>query len=104
MNVTRRNFISTAAGAAFVGALGAAESPKGKEISAMLLHLGHNMWCDYLPDTMDNDKILGPHKPDTVLRNKDELWNRAVARMAERKLNMLVIDVAEGLAYPSHPE
>ena len=70
----------------------------------MLLHLGHNLWCDYLPEDMDNDKILGKDKPDTVLRSKDELWNRAVARMAERKLNMLVIDIAEGLVYPSHPE
>ena len=70
----------------------------------MLLHLGHNMWCDYLPEDMDNEAILGKDRPDTVLRNKDDLWNRAVARMAERKLNMLVIDVAEGLVYPSHPE
>ena len=101
--ITRRNFVSAMAGASAAMSLGLRAGQR-KEISAMLLHLGHNLWCDYLPEDMDNDKILGKDKPDTVLRNKDELWNRAVARMAERKLNMLVIDIAEGLVYPSHPE
>ena len=97
MKISRREFVSTAACAAAASLPGFAMAAERKEISAMLLHLGHNLWCDYLPDTMDNDKILGKDRPDTVLRNKDDLWNRAVARMAERRLNMLVIDIAEGL-------
>ena len=104
MKISRREFVSTAVGTVAASCFGSVGTVKNKEMSAMLLHLGHNLWCDYLPEDMDNDRILGKDKPDTVLRNKDELWNRAVARMAERKLNMLVIDVAEGLVYPSHPE
>ena len=102
-DMSRRGFISCAAGAVAAQSFGAATG-KRREFSAMLLHLGHNMWCDYLPEDMDNDALLGRDRPDTVLRNKDELWNKAVAHMAERKIDMLVIDVAEGLVYPSHPE
>ena len=73
------------------------------EIKAVLLHLGHNMWCDYLPEDMDNG-LLADHKPDTVLRSKENLWRRAIDRMVEQKMNMLVIDIGEALIYPSHPE
>ncbi|MBP5640417.1 MAG: hypothetical protein J6X55_13115 [Victivallales bacterium] len=81
----------------------------GDEIKAVLLHLGHNMWCDYLPEDMDNALLAngapaGKGVPATVLSNKDDLWNRAIDRMVERKLNMLVIDIGEGLVLPSHPE
>jgi len=106
---TRRDFLGgavafAAAGCASTGGRPFARHVATGEIKAFLLHLGHNMWCDYLPDDMDNEKILGRDKPDTVLRNKTPLWNRAVARMAERKLTMLVVDLGEGLVYPSHPE
>ncbi len=78
-------------------------------IKALLLHLGHNMWCDYLPEDMDNSLLdaglpAGKGVPDTVLRSKDELWNRAIDHMVDQKMNMLVIDLGEGLVYPSHPE
>ena len=73
------------------------------EIKAVLLHLGHNMWCDYMPEDMDNQQL--PYgKPDIVLRSKEELWRRAIDRMVEQKMNMLVIDIGEALIYPSHPE
>ena len=81
---------------------------KNDEIRAVLLHLGHNMWCDYLPEGMDNGLLAtGAARtgvPDTVLRSQDELWNRAIDRMVEKKLNMLVIDLGEGMVFPSHPE
>ena len=73
------------------------------EIKAVLLHLGHNMWCDYMPEDMDNQQLpFG--KPDTVLRSKEDLWRRAIDRMVEQKMNMLVIDIGEALVFPSHPE
>ena len=77
-------------------------------IKAVLLHLGFNMWCDYLPEDMDNSLLAtgstGKGAPDTVLRNKEELWRRAIDRMVEKSLNMLVIDLGEGMFFPSHPE
>jgi hypothetical protein len=63
------------------------------------------MWCEWLPDdVMPKATIKDRYVPDYELRNKDELWNRVINRIAERKLNMVVIDVGEGLVYPSHPE
>ena len=116
MLICRRDFISGLActGAAVVA--GCATPPKvgafvaQGEIHALLLHLGHNMWNDYLPDDMDNAILKDTARTyedgavDTVLRNDDRLWNRVIGRMADKKLNMLVIDLGEGLKYPSHPE
>ena len=109
--MNRREFLKMTAASAAAGISGCASRPAvpawtgtGK-ISAMLLHLGHNMWCEWLPADMPSNAIMNErYAPDLTLRTKDELWRRVTARMAERKLNMLVIDVGEGLAYPSHPE
>ena len=110
----RREFVSGLACAAAMAGCATRPAPAGfaasGEIRALLLHLGHNMWNDYLPEDMDNSILKDPSRTfedgtvDTVLRSKDELWNRAVSRMAEKRLNMLVIDLGEGLVYPSHPE
>jgi len=112
--MNRREFISNMVGVAAVAGCATRHRPErfvaNGEIRALLLHLGHNMWNDYLPEDMDNAILKDPTRTyedgavDTVLRNKDELWDRAVDRMAEKKLNMLVIDLGEGLIYPSHPE
>ena len=107
----RREFLKLSASATAVGMAGCATKPTiapwtGKDkIKAVLLHLGHNMWCEWLPDDMmKTAEIKEKYRPTLKLRNKDEQWRRVTARMAERKLNMLVIDIGEGLAYPSHPE
>ena len=74
-----------------------------------LLHLGSNMWGDF-PDDPDAclDPFVGPEgKPvsyRSYLKCRDELWKRSVDRMAERKMNFVVIDCGEGIEYPSHPE
>ena len=106
--MTRKNFIKTTLftglSSAMPRSLGAAND--SHNIKAMLLHLGFNMWCDYLPEDMDQSVLrhgdIGT--PDTVLRTRDEFWRKATDRMAERGLNMLVIDLGEGLVFPSHPE
>ena len=104
----RREFLALSAAA---GLAGYAASPSATKwtgtdkIKALLLHLGHNMWCEWLPDDVQRvAEIHERYRPDDTLRNKDELWRRVVDRMAKRGLNMLVIDVGEGLVYPSHPE
>ena len=116
MLMRRRDFISGLICTGTVAAAGCAMSPKpgvfvaSGEIRALLLHLGHNMWNDYLPDDMDNAILRDVSRSyedgavDTELRNKEVFWNRVVNRMVERRLNMLVIDLGEGLEYPSHPE
>ena len=106
--MNRRDFIKASACAA-AGMAAAANTTvippwTGKDpVHAVLLHLGHNMWCEWLPDGV-KAKIAESFQPDLKLRMKEELWRRVTDCMAEKKLNMLVIDIGEGLVYPSHPE
>ena len=60
------------------------------EIRGMLLHLGRNLWSEgYAADH---------------LRCDDEVWRDVTDLMAAKGLNLALIDLAEGLVYPSHPE
>lgn len=71
------------------------------EIHAVLFHLGHNFWCDWYDGVPGPDV---PRPPDVKLRCRDELWRKATSHAAEKGCNMVVVDVGEGLVYPSHPE
>ena len=113
MNVSRRTFLGSAAAMAAAGC--ATKVPLARfvapgEIKALLLHLGHNMWCDWVPDDIDAAALAAGgtsgHSPfpDTELRSKDDLWRKATDHAAAKGLNMNVIDLGEGLIYPSHPE
>lgn len=101
--MNRREFISTGLMAAASAGIAPVWAAKPQELRALLLHLGFNMWCDWFPSGTD----LSKHPkaiPDSVLRNKDELWRKAVDHAAAKGLNAIVIDIGEGLEYPSHPE
>ena len=88
-------------------------------IWGMLLHLGSNLWDDFLlgPDdwakSVEEEKIrpnpLGPSRRrnsryHSYLLCHDDLWKKAVDRMAAQGMNTVFIDLAEGMEYPSHPE
>ena len=108
----RREFVKSAALSA--AALGAGNVAKGavgraaasatapEAIKAVLLHLGHNMWCDWFPEGMDLSKFE-KGLPDTTLRCKDDLWRKVTDHAAAKGMNMVVIDLGEGVVYPSHP-
>ena len=111
----RREFMAGAA--AFVAA-GCSTSALSRnfeangEMKAVLLHLGHNMWCDWFPSEMeqalaDLRREYDPKRsplPDVELRNDTGLWRDATGHAAARGLNTVVVDIGEGLVYPSHPE
>jgi len=66
-------------------------------IWAYLIHLGYNMWSD------------GPNqRQDTPFYEKlyadDDIWKKVVDFLPSQGINMLLIDVGEGLQYESHPE
>ena len=115
MTTTRRSFIASTA-LATAGGVAAARMPRTRftapgEIKAFLLHLGHNMWCDWFPPDVDLAAVKaalppkGGHPfPDTELRSRDDLWRRATDHIAAKGMNMIVVDLGEGLVYPSHPE
>jgi hypothetical protein len=58
------------------------------KIWACLLHLSPNMWEDYY----------------NQLQFEESVWNDALDKMVESKLNMVVIDLGDGVKYKSHPE
>ena len=106
--MNRRTFISLAGAAALAPAARAETKPE--EIRSVLLHLGHNMWCDWIPPDIDAAALAKQFEggqspiPDTVLRCKDALWRETTDYIASNGMNMVVIDLGEGLVYPSHPE
>lgn len=75
-------------------------------IWAYLAHLGFNMWADRkvakwggkLPQITKNVRA---HK---YLRCDQTLWDDIVEKIADSGMNMMVIDIGEGLKYESHPE
>jgi hypothetical protein len=73
-------------------------------MKAILLHLGRNMWCEWLPEPLQRTLAGTKREPNLSIRLKEKYWNETTAYMAEKKLNTLVIDIGEGLQYPSHPE
>ena len=97
-----------------------ASRPKRSDLSwGVLLHLGSNMWDDFLDNPDDVAKSEkeeqtrpNPYRPDGrrrssyhgYLRCHDDLWRKATDRAAERRLNLVFIDLGEGMAFPSHPE
>lgn len=61
----------------------------------MLIHLGRNLW---------GEKIDKGHGWADHVRCDEGVWRDVVNHFAECGGNTLVIDCAEGLEYPSHPE
>jgi len=69
-------------------------------IWAYLLHLGYNMWCDReIPGTKREYWTARPY-----LRCELGFWRELIDRMAAVGINMVVIDLGEGVHYESHPE
>ena len=109
--MNRREFIggsvalAAMAGCRGIGGAAAARGPVAKEgdIRSVLLHLGHNMWCDWYPEGFDTSAIK-EGLPDTKLRCRDDLWRIAANHVAAKGMNQIVIDVGEGLVFPRHPE
>ena len=74
-----------------------------KLIWSCLFHFGTNMWSDRLdkPERAAQGTTGGRH--DRLVFD-EEVWRCWTDAMARSGVNMLVVDVGEGVAYPSHPE
>ena len=87
-------------------------------IWGMLLHLGGNMWGEWeegLPKSPEearkrwpNDKLdshgLMPGHVVNYLAADESLWREETEVVGAEGYNMVMIDVGEAYAYPSHPE
>ncbi len=99
-NYNRRHFIKTIGAASLAGVLpgNLMSNPKGKIIWGNLLHLSFNMWEDWDAP----GKEMRSYRP--FLRFDEKLWNDLLNKMAQNRLNMVVIDLGDGVQYKSHPE
>jgi len=78
-----------------------------EKIWGALLHFGYNMWSD-IPVERPDKKVPSYAKnfpfAAREMRFDYGLWKEATEKMAAGGMNMVVVDVGEGLRYPSHPE
>lgn len=104
MFATRREFLKSAGGAALLspvlsslsGALFSAEqASKDSLIWGVLLHLGRNMW---------GDSATAYTPPVDHFTFEENLWIEMTERASSLGLNMVVVDLGEGVSYKSHPE
>ncbi len=83
-----------------------AAAPRSKLIWGNLLHLSYNMWCDriveQLPGMTRARTEINCWRP--YLRFDEGLWTDLTARMADAGMNLLLIDLGDGVRYESHPE
>ena len=110
MSINRRDFITTAAGAMALGAsrtlAAASKNPEPKFIWSYLAHFGVNSWKDIPLETQDPsmpEKWLTRCCADHV-RFDEPSWQRLSAALAKAGCNQIIIDLAEIVVYPSHPE
>ena len=98
MKGTRRNFLNGAAAAAVGAVLGgcASRMPAAARLAtprfmwAYLAHFGVKMWERRL------------HYTD--LKVDDSMWKSLTERAAKVGVNVFVIDLGEGMVFPSHSE
>ena len=76
------------------------------EIWAFMVHLGCNCWADHTVDRWGDSAGLQAesHSPEDYMRFDDEEWQFITSRVAALGGNMILLDLAEGLQYESHPE
>jgi hypothetical protein len=72
-------------------------------IWANLLHLGYNMWEDITVDFPDRPAVTARSWREH-LRCDEGLWRDITDQMAVAGMNMVVIDLGEGVRYDCHPE
>lgn len=69
-----------------------------------LIHLGYNMWEDHGPEHRVAPGEVIDYPPRTRLRCKEDVWDFIIEKLPEYGVNLLVIDLGEGIKYESHPE
>lgn len=98
-NFSRRDFIKTGMLAALAGTgLNLANAQQRIPVWANLLHLSFNMWEDH----MVPEREMRYYRP--FLRFDQGLWRELLNKMSEAEMNMVVIDLGDGVRYRSHPE
>ena len=83
----------------------AAPKPSGdKMVWGLMLQLGHNMWAEtpFSTEGMTEEQ-LNKYARD-FNRTDQKIWDEVTELAAKKGANLLLIDLGEGMVYPSHPE
>ncbi len=94
-------------------ALLAQEKPERRMIWGNLLHLSYNMWQDNVPEKFRDDNYVCStceeardwaqgYRPNLTF--DENVWNVLLKEMASAGMNMVMIDLGDGVQYESHPE
>ena len=76
---------------------------KDNFMRAILIHLGTNLWFDFDNDPKLDDKIY--QKPASKTMRFDlDLFREYTSKLGEYGINTIVLDLADGVIYDSHPE
>lgn len=74
----------------------------------MLIHIGFNLYMDTNRELPAQDQALGvpddDFRFDPSLRLDDDMWVEVTDAMAAAGCNTIVLDLADGIHYTSHPE
>ncbi|OGV48397.1 MAG: hypothetical protein A2017_21310 [Lentisphaerae bacterium GWF2_44_16] len=73
------------------------------KVKAILVHIGMNMWEDSQPKHFEKD-YLKERMYCPSLQFNEECWDTMLKSMSEYGLNMIVLDLGDGIIYKSHPE
>ena len=87
---------------------------KDKLIWANLIHLSYNMWMDHDPKPISEtearnlkscvDTYLWAHNFHPYLTCDKKLWDEILVKTADAGMNMVILDLGDGVKYQSHPE
>jgi hypothetical protein len=67
------------------------------KIWGCLLHLSYNFWVEY-----SSPSPFRGYR--SYLQLSESLWNDATEKMVKERLNLVIIDLGDGVRYESHPE
>lgn len=113
----RKKFIKQVAATGTLGSIPGVllsqQKPPDKTIWANLLHLSYNMWEDTVPPKYRDDgyqyatcqearEWAHGYRPNLTF--DDAAWDALLKEMAAAGMNMVVIDLGDGIQYESHPE
>jgi hypothetical protein len=104
----RRKFIKNISVAGLLGAMPKSllaqllgwllpKPPRDNKMWGCLLHLSYNFWVEY-----SSPSPYRGYRP--YLQLSEALWNDATEKMAKEGMNMVIIDLGDGVKYESHPE
>ena len=70
----------------------------------MMLQLGNNMWQDELQRVEGATEYQLARVPKPYLDTDEDVWRETTDACAAAGINLLLMDLGEGIVYPSHPE